>query len=119
MIRDEGEDRLADLVDAQLRYLQGRGPEPDLASWVVHDRTEAVRILKLVEVLADSLPVSPPVEEDPVAIELGLVETKEKRASVTHTRDLIPCAWRRHVPGSAEQSTVSRRLAIQAASAPL
>ena len=89
MIRDEGEDRLADLVDAQLRYLQGRGPEPDLAGWVGRGRAEAVRILELVEVLADSLPSSPPIGEDPVAIELGLLETIERYVSVAPDHDLI------------------------------
>ena len=75
MTRDESENLLSDLIDAQLRYLRGEGPEPSLADLPNGDRTEAQRLLQLVDALADSLPASPPMAEDPVAIELGLVET--------------------------------------------
>ena len=74
-MREENEAFLGDLIDAQLRYLRGEGPEPDLANMGNRDRAEAQRLLDLVEALADSLPASPPMSEDPVAIQLGLVET--------------------------------------------
>ena len=75
-MRDEREDRIADLVDAQLRYLCGEGPQPDLGNLSESERVEVVEILELVEALADFLPASPPMEQDPVAIQLGLVEER-------------------------------------------
>lgn len=74
MTRDDSENLLGDLIDAQLRYLRGEGPEPSLADLPNGDRTEAQRLLQLVDALADSLPAPPPMAEDPVAIQLGLVE---------------------------------------------
>lgn len=66
-----------DLVDAQLQYLQGRGTAPDLTDLNDEDRTEIAQILELVEVLADSLPAPPPIDEDPVAIQLALAEAMD------------------------------------------
>lgn len=70
------EDRVASLVDDQLRFLRGEGPEPDLSGLSVRDRARMVDLLDLVDALADSRPLSPPLEEDPVAIRLGLVPGK-------------------------------------------
>ena len=67
------EDWIARIVDDQLRFLHGEGPEPDVSGLSDDDRTEVVELLQLMEALADSLPSSPPIEEDPVAIRLGLV----------------------------------------------
>lgn len=77
MTRDESENLLSDLIDSQLHYLRGEGPEPSLADLPSRHRAEAQRLLHLVEALADSLPASPPLSEDPVAIQLGLAEATE------------------------------------------
>ena len=79
-MRDKSEDLLSDLIDAQLRYLRGEGPEPDLTDLGTRDRAEAQRLLDLVDALADSLPASPPMREDPVAVQLGLLEEAPPRA---------------------------------------
>lgn len=68
------EDRLDDIVEAQLRYLRGQGPRPNIAGLDEDERAEVVSMLEIVEALAGSLPASPPFEEDPVAIRLGLVD---------------------------------------------
>ena len=69
------DDRIADLVDEQLRYLRGEGPHPDLTGLTDDERAEVLQVIDLVVALADSLPASPPIEEDPVAVRLGLVNT--------------------------------------------
>ena len=70
------EDRVAEFVDQQLRFLRGEGPEPDLSDLSDRDRVRIVELLELVDALIDSRPSSPPLEEDPVAIRLGLVSGK-------------------------------------------
>ncbi len=53
-------------------------PKGQFARWwsklTEDEKTDAV-----LEVLADSLPESPPIEDDPVAIRLGLVPPKDER----------------------------------------
>jgi len=66
------DDRVADLVDEQLRYLRGEGPEPDLTGLTDDERAHVLELFDVVDALADSLPASPPIEEDPVAVRLGL-----------------------------------------------
>jgi hypothetical protein len=63
----------ARLVDDQLRFVRGEGPEPDLSELSDIDRVEMVEVLNLIDALVDSRPLSPSLEEDPVAIRLGLV----------------------------------------------
>jgi hypothetical protein len=75
------EDLVARLVDDQLRFVRGEGPEPDLSGLSERDRSEIVEVLNLVDALADSRPVSPPIEEDPIAIRLGLVPAKTGASS--------------------------------------
>jgi hypothetical protein len=70
------EDWAARLVDDQLRFVRGEGPEPDLSGLSDSDRSEMIEVLNLVDALVDSRPVSPPLEEDPVAIRLGLLPGK-------------------------------------------
>ena len=70
------EDWAARLVDDQLRFVRGEGPEPDLSGLSDSERSELIEVLNLVDALVDSRPVSPPLEEDPVAIRLGLVSGK-------------------------------------------
>lgn len=71
---EHNDDLLNDFIDAQLDYLQGRGPAPDLSGLVDEGRTEVAQILEIVEVLADYLPTPPPPDEDPVAMQLALAE---------------------------------------------
>jgi len=80
-MNDMGDDRLDNFVDAQLRYLRGVGPRPDLSELDEAERLEVQQLLEIVDALADSLPASPVFEEDPVAIRLGLVD---ERSRATH-----------------------------------
>lgn len=68
------DDRMAELVDEQLRYLRGEGRELDLTGLTDDERADVLELLDVVDALADSLPASPPIEEDPVAVRLGLVD---------------------------------------------
>jgi hypothetical protein len=68
------DDRIAGFVDEQLRYLRGEGPQPDLTGLSDEEQADVVEVLDVVDALADSLPASPPMEEDPVAVRLGLVD---------------------------------------------
>jgi hypothetical protein len=70
------EDWAARLVDDQLRFLRGEGPEPDLSGLSDRDRSEMVQLLNLVDAVVDSRPASPPLDEDRVAIRLGLLPGK-------------------------------------------
>lgn len=72
---DMNEDRLADFVDEHLRHLRGEGPAPDLTALDEAERAEVGRLLELIDAMTDTLPASPPLEDDPVAIRLGLVGT--------------------------------------------
>lgn len=69
------EDRLADVVDEYLRHLRGEGPGPDLTALDDDLRAEVQGVLELIDAMADTLPTSPPLDDDPVAIRLGLVPT--------------------------------------------
>jgi hypothetical protein len=70
---DEEPEHLADaLLDEYLLFLRGRGPEPDL-SGLLPDRQEEIRgQFTIVKALADRRPELPPLQQDPVAIRLGL-----------------------------------------------
>jgi hypothetical protein len=70
------EEWAARLVDEQLRFVRSEGPEPDLSGLTDRDRAEMIEVLNLVDAMVDSRPVSPPLEEDPVAIRLGLLPGK-------------------------------------------
>ncbi|HEY9564104.1 MAG TPA: hypothetical protein VIR30_10080 [Nocardioides sp.] len=69
------EDRLADFVDEHLRHLRGEGPAPDLTALDEAERAEVGPLLELIDAMTDTLPASPPLADDPVAIRLGLVGT--------------------------------------------
>jgi dsDNA-binding SOS-regulon protein len=64
------------VVEAHLQYLRGVGGEPDLSDLSDPEREAVARMLDLVEALADSLPTSPPIDEDAVAVALGLNPTR-------------------------------------------
>ncbi len=68
------DDVSSDLVDGYLLFLRGRGPEPDLAELSNDQRRRLREQLAIVAALADRAPALPPLDEDPVAIRLGLVD---------------------------------------------
>ena len=43
------DDRLADLVDEQLRYLRGEGPPPDLTGLTDDEQAEVLEVLDVVD----------------------------------------------------------------------
>lgn len=59
-----------ELVEQYLLFLRGRGPEPSVPK---ARRREVQALVDLVNALAESEPELPELEEDPVAIRLGLV----------------------------------------------
>jgi len=64
----------AELVDEFLRYLRGRGPRPQLEKLPRDERAEFEDLFHLLEVIVDTDEVEvPPIEEDPVAVRLGLL----------------------------------------------
>src|SRR4051794_11940079 len=64
-----------DLVERYLLFLRGRGPEPDLSVIPADRRADVTAQLEIVAALADRDQELPPIEEDQVAIRLGLVDT--------------------------------------------
>lgn len=62
-----------DLIEAYLSFLRGRGPRPDLSGLPPERRAEIEGRFEIVAALADRDPELPPLEEDPVALRLGLV----------------------------------------------
>jgi hypothetical protein len=62
-----------DLVDQYLLFLRGRGPEPDLSHLTQAHRRAIRARLALVDALADRGPALPAMEDDPVAMRLGVV----------------------------------------------
>jgi len=73
------EDRVADIVEQQLRFLRGEGPAPALDTVAESERIDVAAILDLVDALAASSPPSPPLEEDRVAASLGLLPPKRQQ----------------------------------------
>jgi hypothetical protein len=77
--RGSGEDGDDQLVEAYLRFLRGRGPRPR-----TDDRPETEELLALLDAIADAHDVrDPPVDVDPVAIRLGLVEAGPDAVTVS------------------------------------
>jgi hypothetical protein len=68
------DDLSSGLVDSYLLHLRGRGPEPDLSGLSADQRRRLSDQFAIVAALADRAPALPPLENDPVAIRLGLVE---------------------------------------------
>lgn len=58
------------LVEQYLLYLRGRGPEPSVPG---ARRDEILRLLELVDALDQTEPPLPELEDDPVAVRLGIV----------------------------------------------
>lgn len=66
------DDVASDLVDGYLAFLRGRGPQPDLGELTADQRRRVTEQFAIVSALADRAPALPPLEQDPVAIRLGL-----------------------------------------------
>ncbi len=86
------DDRVADLVDEQLRYLRGEGPQPDLTGLTDDERADVRELLDVVDALADSLPASPLIEEDPVAVRLGLADRRRGPSPVQLSDPVVVAA---------------------------
>ncbi|HEV2887595.1 MAG TPA: hypothetical protein VGX49_11830 [Jatrophihabitans sp.] len=67
------DDVASDLVDSYLLFLRGRGPQPDISGLPNDQRRRIREQFAIVAALADRAPALPPLEDDPVAIRLGLV----------------------------------------------
>lgn len=91
------DNRLADIVDEHVRYLRGEGPEPDLSSLSDRERAEVLGLVEIIDALADRLPASPPLEEDPIALRLGLVaDPADPNESTDPSGDLDPVVVSTH-----------------------
>jgi hypothetical protein len=66
------DDLSSELVDSYLSFLRGRGQEPDLSQLPADQRRRLRDQFAIVSALADRAPSLPPVDEDPVALRLGL-----------------------------------------------
>ncbi|MER6132134.1 hypothetical protein [Streptomyces sp. NPDC001815] len=72
---DELDNAVDDLIERYLLFLRGRGPEPDLSVLPPDRRAEVAEQLEIVTALVDRDTSLPPIEEDPVAMRLGLLDT--------------------------------------------
>jgi hypothetical protein len=69
---EELERQLDALIEECQLYLRGQGPEPGLSD-LPPDHQAAIREdFRIVKALADGDPELPPLDQDPVAIRLGL-----------------------------------------------
>ena len=66
-------EELDELTEQYLRHLRGQGPEPDLSALPDGCRAKARGQFRIIRALADRSPALLPLEQDPVAIRLGLV----------------------------------------------
>lgn len=71
----ESEEFDGQLIEEYLRYLRGQGPPPRTEQLSDADRRKHEDIFRLLEAVVDADAIeSPPLEEDPVAVRLGLTE---------------------------------------------
>lgn len=68
----EFDDLSSELVDRYLLFLRGRGPEPELSQLSGDQRRRLRDQFAIVSALADRAPALPSLDNDPVAIRLGL-----------------------------------------------
>ncbi|MYB11582.1 MAG: hypothetical protein F4Y28_16635 [Acidimicrobiia bacterium] len=66
---------LEELIEEQLQYLKGVGPEPDLGGLEEEVLKSVLGAFQVVEALVDAAPGAPHLVHDPVAIRLGLVDS--------------------------------------------
>ncbi|WP_328545384.1 hypothetical protein [Streptomyces europaeiscabiei] len=69
---EAGDDPNGALIEDYLRFLRGRGPEPDLSDLPPNRRDAITGQFEIVKALADRDPSLPPLGQDPVARRLGL-----------------------------------------------
>lgn len=72
---DDLNNTIDDLIEQYLLFLRGRGPEPDLSVLPADRRARVTAQLEIVAALADRDLELPLIEDDPVAIRLGLIDT--------------------------------------------
>jgi hypothetical protein len=72
---DELDNTVDDLIEQYVLFLRGLGPEPDLSVLPADRRAKVMEQLKIVAALADRDPELPSIEDDPVAMRLGLVNS--------------------------------------------
>jgi hypothetical protein len=72
---DELDNTVDDLIEQYVLFLRGLGPEPDLSVLPADRRAKVMEQFKIVAALADRDPELPPIEDDPVAMRLGLVDS--------------------------------------------
>jgi hypothetical protein len=76
-----------DVIDRYLLWLRGAGPEPDLGHLTPSQRRTLRARLEIVDALAGVDPALPPLEDDPVAMRLGLVPDRRGGDDGGGTRD--------------------------------
>jgi hypothetical protein len=70
-----------ELVDAYIRHLEGNGDRPDLTGIRPDTAAEASELFRLLDATWASDLDLPPIEEDPVALALGLVPLPDMEAT--------------------------------------
>jgi hypothetical protein len=77
MSDDDRFDNMADdLIEQYLLFLRGRGPEPDTSMLPSDRRAKVIEQFEILAALADREPELPPLDHDPVAIRLGVVDNQ-------------------------------------------
>jgi hypothetical protein len=74
---DDLNNTIDDLIERYLLFLRGRGPEPDLSVLPAGRQARVAEQLKIVAALADRDLDFPSIDDDPVAIRLGLIDKME------------------------------------------
>jgi hypothetical protein len=70
---DELDNIVDDLVERYVAYLRGQGPKPDLSVLPPDRQADLLEEFKIIAALADRDSELPPLDQDPVAVRLGLV----------------------------------------------
>lgn len=70
-----------ELIDAYISYLEGRGDRPDLTGIRPDTAAEASELFRLLDATWASDLDLPPIERDPVALALGLVQLRDLEAT--------------------------------------
>ncbi|MBK6018362.1 hypothetical protein [Streptomyces sp. MBT53] len=87
---DELDNAVDDLIERYLLFLRGRGPEPDLSVLPSDRRAEVAEQLEIVTALVDRDTSSPSIEEDPVAMRLGLLDSARQDEPPPNLQELPP-----------------------------
>jgi hypothetical protein len=73
---DKFDNMTDDLIEQYLLFLRGRGPEPDTSMLPSDRRAKVIEQFEILAAIADREPELPPLDDDPVAIRLGLVDDR-------------------------------------------